>query len=166
MVNGLKAMFASKGTSLLAIATVHKIKLNKLLDYNDLSEDGLLPEDQFVYLEKKQKEGKVDYYTTKTPETLYDISQNLGVQLAELATYNNMDRKASIGSGSRVALKPGLKPDIVQNNNRNAQTHIVEAKEGLYAIARKYSISVQDLKAMNNMASDDLKVGQQIYISK
>ena len=53
--NGIKAFFATAGTSLLAIATKADISLAKLLDYNDLKSDGLLKEDQWIYLEKRQK---------------------------------------------------------------------------------------------------------------
>ncbi|HSN62044.1 MAG TPA: glucosaminidase domain-containing protein, partial [Ferruginibacter sp.] len=51
--NKLKAVMAFRGTSLLAIATENDIALAKLLEYNDLKEDGLLKEDQWIYLEKK-----------------------------------------------------------------------------------------------------------------
>ncbi|MEO7524492.1 MAG: glucosaminidase domain-containing protein, partial [Ferruginibacter sp.] len=51
--NGLKAVHAPNGTSLLAIATTHNIPLVKLLEFNDMTEDGLLSEDSWIFLEKK-----------------------------------------------------------------------------------------------------------------
>ncbi|MEO7264838.1 MAG: glucosaminidase domain-containing protein [Ferruginibacter sp.] len=163
MVNGLKAIFALKGTSLLAIATENKINLSRLLEFNDLVKDGLLNEDQFVYLEKKEKQGKMDFYVTTENASLYDISQSLGIQLQELAKYNHLSNESRIAKGSKIALKPGLQPDIISSV---AVTHTVEPKEGLYAIARKYKVSVQELKQWNSLAGEDIKPGQQILISK
>ncbi len=163
MFNGLKAIFASKGTSLLAIATNNKINLSRLLEFNDIAKDGLLNEDQFVYLEKKEKQGKMDFYVSIENTSLYDISQSLGIQLQELAKYNHLSNESRIAKGSKIALKPGLQPAIISSV---AVTHTVEPKEGLYAIARKYKVSVQDLKQWNNLAGEDIKPGQQILISK
>ena len=42
----------------------------------------------------------------------------------------------------------------------------VQAKEGLYSISKKYGVSVQQLKEWNNLASDNLAVGQQLIVSK
>ncbi|MBU3714960.1 MAG: hemagglutinin [Ferruginibacter sp.] len=50
--NGTKAVFATKGTSLLAIATQFDIDLSKLMKYNNLSTDGLLDKDGWIYLQK------------------------------------------------------------------------------------------------------------------
>ncbi len=103
--NGLKAIFASKGTSLLAIATAASIDLSKLLDINDLTNDGLLKEDQIIYLEKKNKQGNRDSYTTLRKESLYDVSQNNGVQLKTLMSLNNLKANEVLKSGVSIALR-------------------------------------------------------------
>jgi len=43
---------------------------------------------------------------------------------------------------------------------------VVVAKEGLYSIARKYNITVQQLKEWNNLKNDGLRMGQQLIVSK
>ena len=53
-INGSKALYVPKGTSLLAVAVEHHINLEKLLNINDLTTDGLLSKDQYIFLEKKQ----------------------------------------------------------------------------------------------------------------
>ena len=53
---GTKAIYAEKGTSLLAIAKKHKKQLSVLLSYNKLpSSTTNLQKDQVVYLERKKK---------------------------------------------------------------------------------------------------------------
>jgi LysM repeat protein len=103
--NKLKALYASKGTSLLAIATAANIDLAKLLDYNDLKIDGLLKEDELIYLEKKNKQGNRDFSTSLQNETLRDVAQNNGVQLKTLMILNNMNEKEFIKKGTKIKLR-------------------------------------------------------------
>jgi LysM repeat protein len=48
----------------------------------------------------------------------------------------------------------------------NTKMHTVKAKEGLYAIAKKYSVSVKQLKEWNKLQGDSLSVGQQLIIAQ
>lgn len=106
--DGKKVVDARKGTSLLKIAEANNIRLVKLLEYNDLP-DGLLQQDQVVYLEEKPK--------------------------------------------SVTVAKKQL-------------THTVQPKEGLYGIAKKYGVSVQDIKDWNQLTSDSLSIGQVLVVAK
>ncbi len=104
-INGLKALMAPKGTSLLVIASKANIDLGKLLEYNDLSTDGLLKDEQVIYLEKKPKQGNRDFYIALQKETLYDISQNNAVQLKYLSALNNMNVSETVQKGTKVKLR-------------------------------------------------------------
>ena len=165
LFNRLKAVMAFKGTSLLAIATENDIALVKLLEYNDLAVDGLLKEDQWIYLEKKHKEGNRDSYTAEQNETLYDIAQVNGIQLSMLAQYNGIEPNSVIRKGDVVRLRPGgslIKATALSVNKK----HTVEPKEGLYGIAKKYNVTVDELKEWNSLSSNDLQPGQQLIIAK
>ncbi len=161
--NKLKAVMAFRGTSLLAIATENDIALSKLLEYNDLAQDGLLIEDQWIYLEKKHKEGNRDIYTALQYETLYDISQNNGVQLPKLAEYNQLAENSRVKTGTMIRLRPSA---LIPPKPAAALLHQVQPKEGLYSIAKKYNITVEDIKEWNQLAADNLKTGQQLIIAK
>lgn len=104
--NGIKAFFAPQGTSLLAIAVSNDIALAKLLEFNDLKTDGLLKQEQVIYLDKKAKQGNKDYYISLQNETLHDVSQNFGIQLAYLVQYNNIPETGSIKKGQKILLRP------------------------------------------------------------
>ena len=110
--NGLKGLYAPKGTSLLAIATMADIDLAKLLEYNDLATDGLLKDDQLIYLEKKPKQGNRDYYIALQKETLYDIAQNNAVQLKYLSQFNNMSSSEIVQKGTKVKLRPAASESL------------------------------------------------------
>ncbi|MGF2411484.1 glucosaminidase domain-containing protein [Ferruginibacter sp.] len=173
-VNGSKCVIAGKGTSLLVVATKNNIPLSRMLGFNELAEDGMLIKNQYVYLEKKSKTGDKDFHVTKAEESLYDIAQKNGIQLQYMLDYNKLWGNEDIKPGTKIYLKPGIVPAKVAVTAATATipvtsaktTHTVEAKEGLYAIARKYNISVQQLKDLNNLHSDSLSIGQELIISK
>jgi LysM repeat protein len=169
MFNGIKAVFASKGTSLLALATQFDVSLSKLLAYNDRKNDGLLSESQIIYLAKKNKEGKLDIYQLTNREALYDISQSLGIQLTYLAQYNGLTEDVVLNAGTKIKLKESAILGTASNQNINKDKKIVysvQSKEGLYSIAKKHQVSVEQLKDWNNLNGENLSVGQQLIIAK
>ena len=169
-INGSKAIYETKGRSLLAIATENNINLNKLLEYNDLQKDGLLEDDQFIFLEKKSKEGDKDFYIVQNNESLYDVAQKNGIRLQNLYEYNNLKGDENIFAGSKLNLKLTSKdqPVLVKEIPviTPVKTYAVQPKEGLYAISKKYGVTVAQLKEWNNLTDDNLKVGQQLIVSK
>ncbi|HMK05035.1 MAG TPA: glucosaminidase domain-containing protein [Ferruginibacter sp.] len=163
-INKAKCVFAKKGTSLLVIAARNNINLNKVLSFNELAEDGILANDQYVYLEKKSRTGDKDLYIAQEGETVYDVAQKNGIQLEYLAAYNDLKGNETLNAGTRLSLRPGYKV----NNNAQAKgrTHTVAPKEGLYAIAKKYNVTVSQLKEWNSLDTNDLRIGQEIIVSK
>lgn len=165
-INAIKCVYVKKGTSLLAIANKFDISLGKLMEYNDMLKEGILNKDQYIFLHKKSKTGEMDFYITQPGETIYDIAQKNGIQLKYLLEYNQLNADVSIQPNTKLFLKPGLKTNSVKTVNNNFKIHVVEPKEGLYAIARKYKVTVQQLKEWNKLQTEDLKPGQQIKISE
>lgn len=165
-VNKTKCVFVKKGTSLLAIASKHDISLNKLMEFNELTSEGILGKDQYVFLHKKQKTGDQEYYITESGETLYDIAQKNGIQLKTLIEYNDLNNGEVIHTNTKLYLQPGLKSATNNNEKIKPQTHLVAPKEGLYTIAKLYKVTVQQLKEWNKLDSDNLKIGQELIVSK
>ena len=171
-VNGSKCVYAGKGTSLLVVATKNDIALSKLLSCNELAEDGMLVRNQYVFLEKKSKTGDKDFYTARGGESLYDIAQKNGIQMQYMLDYNRLWGNEIIKAGTKIYLKPGLAPQKVINEPvaitaaATAKTHTVQPKEGLYAIAKKYKVSIQQLKEWNKLQADILSIGQELIVSQ
>ena len=108
----------------------------------------------------------------KAGESLYDIAQKNGIQLQYMLDYNKLWGNEDIQPGTKIYLKPGLadtKPAValpVAVNVAASKTYIVQAKEGLYTISKKFNISVQQLKEWNNLQGDTINIGQELIISK
>lgn len=169
-INGSKCMLAAKGTSLLAIATQNNIPLSKLLSYNDLTTDGLLAKDQLIYLQRKQEIGAAAYYNTLPAETLYDVAQKQGIQLQNLLAYNGLLLEDELQPGTQLNLqhsKATVAANIVKvATDTKTITHLVQPKEGLYTISKKYNVTVTQLKEWNNLTGDNLSIGQHLIVAK
>lgn len=55
-------------------------------------------------------------------------------------------------------------PDQTSAAAKKSLIHTVVAKEGLYSISKKYNVTVQQLKEWNNLQSDALRTGQQLFV--
>jgi LysM repeat protein len=111
--NQLLAVWAKAGSSFLDIANTYNIALYKLYGYNDLEETDLLAKDQILYLVPKRKEISKKLHLVVAGETLYDISQNEGIQLNYLEAYNTgvTDKNLQVGS-TLVLFKTNEAPKI------------------------------------------------------
>ena len=165
-INNTKCVYAKKGTSLLAIADKNNISLSKLMDFNDMTEEGLLGKDQYIYLAKKSKTGDQEFYIAQSAETMYDVAQLTGVQLKYLLEYNNLNADVKLNAVTKLFLQPGLQNAIKKVEVLKSKVHLVGPKEGLYSIARIYNVTVQQLKEWNKLETDNLKIGQEIIVSK
>ena len=177
-INGCRALLVPKGTSLLAVATQNNINLNRLLEINELQKDGLLEKDQFIFLEKKQKQGTTDYEIAQQNETLYDIAQKNGMLLQSLYDFNQLSPADNIYPGTKILLRPPSEnkiasvvqpvssPNVDQTKIASSKIHEVQPKESLYAISKKYDVTVEQLKEWDNLKDDNLRIGQQLIISK
>jgi LysM repeat protein len=165
-INKTKCVFVKKGTSLLVIANKHKISLSKLMEFNDMEEEGLLGKDQLIYLEKKSKAGEKEYYIVQPGETLYDVAQKNAVQLKYILEYNNLKAGSKLNPKTKLFLQPGFQGAVKNADDKKSKVHRVAPKEGLYTIAKTYNVTVEQLKAWNKLDSDNLKIGQEIIVSK
>ncbi|MEJ7625267.1 MAG: glucosaminidase domain-containing protein [Ferruginibacter sp.] len=163
-VNGSSAIRAIKGTSLLAIAIENDIALSKLLEYNDLTTDGFLQNDQLIFLEKKNKEGNKDIHLVQEGEDLHHISQANGIQMEYLKQYNNITEQNILTTGEQVLLRPGAVKISFKEENGNRKIHTILKGENLYAVSKKYQVSVDEIKEWNKLLSEDLRIGQKIII--
>jgi LysM repeat protein len=98
-----------------------------------------------------------------------------GVTVEDIQKWNNhTDNSLSIGQEIVVKKPKAGTPTPVSTpvaattssaqKTKAGQTHTVEVQETLYGIARKYDVSVQELMKWNELASQDLKVGQVIVV--
>ncbi|MDO3693778.1 LysM peptidoglycan-binding domain-containing protein [Wenyingzhuangia sp. chi5] len=52
----------------------------------------------------------------------------------------------------------------LRSDAERSDYHVVEKKETLYSIAKKYNLTVDELKRMNHLRSNDLSIGQELKV--
>ena len=100
-----------------------------------------------------------NYYTVSGGDTLYAIANKYGVSVDELKLANNLSSNTlSIG---QVLIIPSIEEPETSNEN----IYIVKSGDTLYAIANQYGMTVDELKALNNLTSNTLSIGQKLVVS-
>lgn len=179
-INETNVVFVEKGTSYLSIAEQHNIQLNRLFEFNDISSaTDVAQTGQLIFLQRKKRTGANEFHMVEEGETLYDIAQAEGIRLESLLAYNHLKGDMQPEVGEKLYLRsqapslPKLKSlkkvisaifDKEQEEERFV-VHTVQPKETLYSITKKYSVAKEDVVKWNNLASTDLKIGQQLRIN-
>jgi LysM repeat protein len=103
-------------------------------------------------------------YTVKKGETLKSIAKDNGIKTKDLLNLNpDVSRKPSANT---VIIIPNNKKKIsdIKTNDYQGLTHKVKRKETLFSIAKKYNVTVDELKKANDLNGNRLSVGRIIYI--
>lgn len=92
-------------------------------------------------------------------ETVYGISRKYSITVSELCSANNLSTTSVIKPGQTLIIP--LANDKVNDKIEKTDSYKVEKGDTLYAIAKRFGISVDTLKILNKMSgTDNLKVGQ------
>jgi LysM repeat protein len=94
-------------------------------------------------------------YTVGAEDTLWRISNKLGVTIADIKLANGL-------SSDMLLLGQVLK--IPQATETQYTTYRVVSSDTLYIISTRFHTTVSDIRALNNLASDTLQVGQILKI--
>lgn len=106
-INGIRCTILYPGETLSSIAMKYDISKRDLLLYNETTSEDDFQEGDIVFLGKKKKkyEGAQDFYRAKEGETLYAISQQFGIKLANLSKMNRRNSFSVIEKNEKLRLK-------------------------------------------------------------
>ena len=149
-----------KNDNLYDIATTNNTSVEILKALNNL-ESNIIQIDQILKLPINKIEEAIpnDYiiHTIKKGDNLYSIAKDYNITLDELINFNQQ--------GSTL-LKIGEEILIPKKTNVEDISYVVKPGDTLFNIAKRYNISVDDLKNKNNLDSNLLKIGETIIIPR
>ncbi|MCK5825138.1 MAG: glucosaminidase domain-containing protein [Ichthyobacteriaceae bacterium] len=98
--NDLKYIVVRKGDSYAEIAEEFKVKIYGLIEFNDRNLDTPLVEGDVLYLETKRKKALEEKYKVKNGDSMYSISQKMGIKLEYLYKRNRIQfgKQPRVGS--------------------------------------------------------------------
>ena len=138
------------GDSLWSISRKFGVTVAELKEANNLSSN-LLSIGQNLIIPGKVPEKVSDEYVVQKGDTLYSIARKFNTSVDNLKSLNNITTDSlAIGQIFKI---PG-EESITDN------TYTVKKGDSLYSIARTYGTTVDKLKDINNLTSNNLSIGQ------
>ena len=102
-----------------------------------------------------------NYYVVKKGDSLWSIARANGLTVDELKSLNNLSSNVlHVGDTLLISSADST------GDNGNDNYYVVKSGDTLWSIARKYNLSVNELKALNNLSSNALSVGQRLIVGK
>lgn len=120
-------------------------------------------------------------YRVKSGDSLISIAKKFRVSVKSIKRWNKLYKNKYIYPGQKIVIYKKVRirrPKVVPMNvkylkkllrrkvYRRYVYHIVREGESLIKIAKKYGISVKQLKRMNNLKSNKIFVGQRLKVIK
>ena len=151
-----KYYIVKKGDSLYSIARSNNMTVDKLKSLNNLTSNILSIGQKLIISSGSNVPNNV--YVVKKGDTLWSIANNFNVSVNDLKNANNKSNN-SLSIGEQLII-PG------KSTGENVSTTIYTVKSGdnLYSIARRYNVTVNEIKSLNNLTSNLLSIGQKLSI--
>jgi len=147
-----------KGDSLYKIANQFDVSIDDIIELNKLGTTSLSINQQLLI--PKQGSTTKNTYTVQKGDSLYNIALKNNVTVDELKSINNLTSNVlSIGQTLII-------PNGDEITDTDEITYIVKSGDSLWSIAKKYNISVNDLKQVNNLTGNGLSINQKLIIPK
>lgn len=118
----------------------------------------------------------VKVHVVEKGETLYGLCRKYDVKIDEICKLNNFSKDTLLKIGQKVKIpvknndEVTNKSEIIIKNNKpkdipeKTDTYTVKKGDTLYNIAKKFDISVDILKILNEMSGTTIKIGQVINV--
>lgn len=148
------------GDSLYAIARKYNVSVDEIKKLNNLT-NNTLSIGQVLKISGTTNNENINTninYVVVSGDSLYSIARKYNTTVDEIKRLNNLiNNNLSIGQVLKI-------PSTTNNNNYI--NYIVVSGDSLYAIARKYNTTVDEIKKLNNLTSNTLSIGQNLKIPR
>lgn len=168
------------GDNLSEIGKKFQISVTELKELNQLSGSQLKIGQKLKVSKKANTEPEVQEreksflttdiqtHTVKSGETLFKIAKSYNSSVDELKKINQLtDTKLKVGQVlklKKVSTSREPREELQNQTEQSIVTHKVKKKETLKQIAKKYNMSVEELKKLNKLKSTQLKAGQKLKV--
>lgn len=160
--NNQNTYTVQSGDTLYKIASLNNTTVDILKELNNLTSN-ILSIGQKIILPKTEIieiPSTITNYTVQSGDTLYGIAKKYNTSVDTITKQNNLT--SNILSIGQILEIPTT--EIIETPTTTI-TYIVKPGDTLYAIAREYNTTVNNLKTLNNLKSNILSVGQSLIIS-
>ena len=162
-----------KGETLSSISKKYHVSVNQLKQWNNMKSDRLsigqrltvyssgAPMAQAGNDKPVERSTTETIHTVKSGETLGKIAQKYKCSVTDLKRWNNL-QSTTIKVGQKLKVYPPENQNVTTSSGTT--TYTVKSGDSLWSIAKKYNVTVDHIKKLNNLNSNDLKVGQKLKL--
>ena len=148
------------GDSLYKIAKEYNTTVNAIMNVNNLTSNALQV-GQVLKIPTTVNEETKDYinYTVKSGDSLYKIANNYKTTVDAIKKLNNLTSNAlQVGQVLKIPTTTS------QEETKNYINYTVKSGDSLYKIANNYKTTVDEIKKLNNLTSNNLQINQVLKI--
>lgn len=161
-----------KGETLGGIASKFDVLQSDLKSWNKLKSSTLYVGQKLTIYSNKVVKAKSNsksktIHKVWKGEVLGVIANRYNVSVADLKKWNNL-RSSNLRIGQELVVNGKYsKKSSTTSKKKGSVYHTVKSGESLYVIAKRYpGISAENIKALNGLKSNNLKIGQKLLIKK
>ncbi|WP_456437594.1 LysM peptidoglycan-binding domain-containing protein [Psychroserpens sp.] len=125
-----------------------------------LTNDSLIYEQSVNNLEDITKSNPYDFHMVKTGETLYKLSKRYDASLGQLKMANDLETTL-IKAGQTLRVR-----NFESSQAISETVWVVSKGDTLYNIAKRNNTSVDDLKELNELSGNLIKIGQKLQVNQ
>jgi len=103
---------------------------------------------------------RTTWYRVRRGDSLSVIAQRFRMSVGKLKGLNNLSGNL-IRAGQRLRVSEGL----VVSSGENTKWYRVRRGDSLWTIAKRFSVSVRDLKVLNKLRSSVIHAGRMLIVS-
>ena len=148
-----------KGDSLYSIAKRYNTTVKDITRLNNLTSNNLtVGQLLIIAIDDNATSTPTTYkdYVVKKGDSLYSIANKNNITVDELKKINNLtSNMLSIGQVLKLP---------TQDKGEEMTMYTVQKGDSLYSIAKKFGITVDEIKSLNNLTSNNLAIGEQLMI--
>ena len=144
------------GDTLYKIANNFNTTPSAIMNINNLTSTNLSL-NQVLKIPTVKEEEIIDYntYTVKSGDSLYKLANSFNTTVEKIKDLNNL-------TNNNLSIGQVLK--IPTTSSNNYITYKVKSGDSLYKLANLYNTTVQDIKDLNNLTSNNLSINQVLKI--
>jgi len=113
-------------------------------------------------------ENPSDFYEVQKGDNLFSIAKKFNVSLEDLKKWNNLN-DLNVEQGSKLALVNNDEEPVKEATYKTEvkiTEHIVDRGETIGIIARKYDVSISDIKDWNKIEDSNIQLGAKLIVGK
>lgn len=171
-----------RGETLFSISRTYDVSVGDLRRWNRLNSDSLSPGQELLVGPPQDDDSII--HTVQQGQTLFAISRQYGVTIAEIQSWNNLEG-TQLNEGQELTIFQVQQADEAGRENLQEQAQdstpresIVRGRDGergttyytvrsgdtLTKIAREHDMTVNQLRDLNNLQSDMISIGQRLTV--